>query len=57
MCLSVSFLYSSANLCRGGRREVWFRVHGDVLHTRSTFRDADSLSDKGNLCDYVDRAW
>ena len=39
------------------RRGVWFRVPYDVRHTRSTFRAADSLSDKGNLCDYVDRAY
>ena len=36
---------------------VWFRVLCGELHTHNTFRAADSLSDKGNLCDYVDRAW
>ena len=49
--------FTSANLYRGGRRGVWFRVLCGGRHTRSTFRDEDSLSDKGNLCDYVDRAW
>ncbi len=38
------------------RRGVWFRVHGDVQRTRSTFRAADILSDKGMICYYVDRA-
>ena len=35
------------------RQGVWFRVLYDVLRTHNTFRDEDSLSDKGNLCDYV----
>ena len=39
------------------RRGVWFRMLCDVQRTHNTFRDVDSLSDKGNLCDYVDRAW
>jgi len=39
------------------RRGVWFRVLCDVLHTHNRDRDGDSLSCKGNLCDYVDRAW
>ena len=49
--------FTSANLCRGGRRGVWFHVLCGVLRTRNTFRAADSLWNKGNLCDYVDRAW
>ena len=36
---------------------VFCRVPCDASHTRNTFRAADSLSDKGNLYDYVDRAW
>jgi hypothetical protein len=39
------------------RRGVWFRVLCDVLRKHNRDRDEDSLSDKGNLCDYVDRAW
>ena len=39
------------------RRGVWFHVLCDVLHTHNKDRDADSLSDKGNRYDYVDRAW
>ena len=49
--------FTSANLCRGDRREVWFRVLCDVLRKHNNVRDADSLLDMGNLCDYVDRAW
>ena len=37
---------------------VWCRVLCGVLHTHSTFRDADiPLLYRGNLCDYVDRAY
>ncbi len=36
---------------------VWFRVLCDVQRKHNRDRDEDSLSDKGNLCDYVDRAW
>ena len=39
------------------RRGGWFHVLCGVLHTHNRDRDADSLSCKGNLCDYVDRAW
>ena len=49
--------FISANLCRGGRRGVWFRVLCGALRTHSTFRGEDSLSDKGMICDYVDRAY
>ena len=38
-------------------RGVWFRVLCDVLRKHNNVRDADSLLDMGNLCDYVDRAW
>ena len=39
------------------RRGGWFHVlyGGQRRHNRD--RDADSLSCKDNLCDYVDRAW
>lgn len=46
----------SANLCRGGRRGVWFRVHGDVQRRHNRDRDADSLWDKGSRYYYVDMA-
>lgn len=36
---------------------VWFRVLCDVLRKHNRDRAADSLSDKGNLYYYVDRAW
>ena len=36
---------------------VWFRRLYDVPRRRSNARVADSLSDKGNLCHYADRAW
>ena len=39
------------------RQVVWFRVLYDVLRRHNRDRDEDSLSDKGNLCYYVDRAW
>lgn len=39
------------------RQGVWFHVLCGELHTHNTFRAADSLSDKGMICDYVDRAW
>jgi hypothetical protein len=38
----------SANLCRGGRRGVWFRVLCDVQRRHNRDRDGDSLWDKGN---------
>ena len=50
--------FTSAIQFHGDMRGVWFRVLCDVLRTRSTFRDEDnSPLRKGNLCDYVDRAW
>jgi len=52
-CMSANFPIQFPSSMRG----VWFRVLCGELHTRSTFRDEDSLWDKGNLCDYVDRAW
>ena len=33
------------------------RVLYDAQHTHNNARDEDSFSDKGNLCDYVDRAY
>ena len=36
---------------------VWFRVLCDVLRKHNRDRAADSLSDKGNLYYYVNRAW
>ena len=40
------------------RQGVFCRALYDVKRSRSTFRDGDSLlSCKGNLCDYMDRAW
>ena len=39
------------------RRGVSCRVLYGVLRTHNNARDEDSLSDKGNLCDYTDRAW
>ena len=33
------------------------RVLYDAQHTHNNARDEDSYSDKGNLCDYVDRAY
>ena len=33
----LPFLIISANLCRGDRRGVWFRVLCDVQRTHSTF--------------------
>ena len=44
-------------LSHGGRQGVFFRALYGVERTHNTFRDEDSLSDKGNLCDYVDRAY
>ena len=55
--MSLHAFLISANLCRGGRRGVWFRVLCGVLRRHNRDRDEDSLWDKGNLCDYVDRAW
>ena len=46
-----------ARLCRASRQGVWFRALCGELHTHNTFRDGDSLSDKGMICYYVDRAW
>ena len=39
------------------RQGVSCHVLYDVKRTRSTFRDGDSLSDKGMICYYVDRAY
>ena len=39
---------NSPSLSFVDKRGVWFRVLYDVLRTHSTFRDGDSLSDKGN---------
>ena len=40
------------------KQGVFGRALCDVLRTRSTFRDGDSLlSCKGMICYYVDRAW
>ena len=39
------------------RRGVWFRVLCGALRRHNRARDEDSFSDKGNLCDYVDRAY
>ena len=36
---------------------VLCRALNDAQHRRNRDRDEDSLSDKGNLCYYVDRAW
>ena len=47
----------SASLFPGGRRGVWFRRLYDVLRKHNRDRDEDSLSDKGMICYYVDRAW
>ena len=38
------------------RRGIWFRVLCGELRRHNRDRDEDSLLDKGNLCDYVDRA-
>jgi hypothetical protein len=47
-----------ANLCLSNKPVISSCVLCDVQRTRSTFRVADiPLSCKGNLCDYVDRAW
>ena len=40
------------------RRGVWFRVLCGERRTHNTFRDEDiPLLYRGNLCDYVDRAY
>ncbi len=52
----LPFKITSANLSPASRREVYDRVLYDVRRTHNTFRAADSLSDKGILCYYVDRA-
>lgn len=46
-----------ATLSHASRRGVWFHVLCGELHTHNTFRAADSLSEKGMICYYVDRAW
>ena len=51
------YIIISPNLFPANRRGVWFRAPCDVPRTHNTFRAADSLSDKGNLCDYADRAY
>ena len=56
--LMFTYMYAiSPNLSLSNRRGVWFRVLCGVLRKRNRDRDEDSLSDKGNLFDYVDRAW
>ena len=53
-CMSANFPIQFPSSMRG----VWFRVLCGVLCTRSTFRDADiPLLYRGNLCDYVDKAY
>ena len=52
----LPFLITSPNLFHASRRGVWFRVLCDVLRKHNRDRDEDSLSDKGMICDYVDRA-
>ena len=50
--------FISANLCHGGKPGAWFRVLCDALRKHNRDRDEDSLLlCKGNLCDYVDKAW
>ena len=50
--------FISPNLCRGGRRGVWFRVPYDVPRKHNRDRVADiPLSSMGMICDYVDRAY
>ena len=52
-CMSANFPIQFP----ASRQVVWFRVLYDVLRRHNRDRDEDSLSDKGNLCDYVDRAY
>ena len=47
----------SANLFHASRRGVWFRVLCGELHKHNRDRAEDSLSDKGMICYYVDRAY
>ena len=47
--------FTSANLCHGGRRGVWFLRLCDERRKHNNVRDEDSLEDKGNLCNYTDR--
>ena len=47
----------SANLCRGGRRGVWFRVLCGELHSRTIKRLAASPFHHSHHSIYVDRAW
>ena len=50
--------FTSANLCHASRRGVWFHVLCGVLRRHSRCRGEDnSPLRKGNLCDYVNRAW
>ena len=46
----------SANLFPASMPGVWFHVLCGVKRTHNRDRDADSLSDKGMICYYVDRA-
>ena len=46
-----------ATLSHASRRGVWFHVLCDVLRKHNRDRDGDSLSDKGMICYYEDRAW
>ena len=52
-CMSANFPIQFPSSMRG----VWFRVLCDVLRKHNRDRAADSLSDKGMICYYVDRAW
>ena len=52
-CMSANFPIQFL----ASRRGVWFHVLYDVLRKHNRDRDADSLWDKDNLCDYADRAW
>ena len=55
--LMFTYMYAISPIqSRGDMRGVWFHVLCDVLRTHSTFRAADSLSDKDTQYGYVDRA-
>lgn len=52
-CMSANFPIQFPSSMRG----VWCRVLCGERRKHNNVRDEDSLSDKGNLCYYVDRAW